>query len=482
MTSRRNWPGMATMVAGVILAAFFAGTALGTKPSAVAQTPTNGVSVLRQLEHGFTSVAERAEPAVVSITVERPSRNASSDMPDIFRDFFGPRTPSPRGDTRTVGGSGVIVREDGYILTNDHVIEGASNVTVKLHDGRRFEGTVLRDRNTDLALVKIDATKLPTARLADSNSVRVGSWAIAIGSPFGLSNTLTVGVISALEREAQIQGRFYASLIQTDASINPGNSGGPLLNIDGEVIGINVAIESPTGANAGIGYAIPSNTAAFVMEQLIERGKVIRGYMGLVPVDITPEDAQIFGVSDGGALVSRIDQDTPASKAGLQVEDVIIEYDGQKVTGSIMFRDLVARTEPGKQVKVRVIRNKETKEFAVTVGERPDEEVAEGPATPERAGRIGLQVSAITPELRQQFSIGNNVNGVVVTRVSAGGPAARAGILEGDVILRVNTQAVTNPNQFGRILGDMRAGATAFIVVQRAEATMRLQVRIPSGE
>lgn len=473
---------MATMVAGIVLAAFFAGTALGTKPSAVAQTPSNGVSVLRQLEHGFTSVAETVEPAVVSITVERPARNVSSDMPDIFRDFFGPRMPSPRGDTRTVGGSGVIVRSDGYILTNDHVIEGATNVTVKLNDGRRFEGTVLRDRNTDLALVKIDAQNLPTARLADSNSVRVGSWAIAIGSPFGLSNTLTVGVISALEREAQIQGRFYASLIQTDASINPGNSGGPLLNIDGEVIGINVAIESPTGANAGIGYAIPSNTAAFVMEQLIERGKVVRGYMGLVPVDLTPEDAETYGVKDGGALISRIDQDTPAAKAGLQVEDVIVEYDGQKVTGSIMFRDLVARTEPGKQVKVRVIRNKESKDFTVTVGERPDEEVAQEPAAPERAGRIGLQVRAITPELRQQYSIASGVNGVVVTGVSAGSPAARAGFMEGDVILRVNTQAVTNPNQFGRIIGDMRAGATASIVVQRSEATMRLQVRIPSGE
>jgi serine protease Do len=469
----------------VVVAAAGAPFLLKQNPPANAQASSPALGALAQLQDGFTAVAEAVEPAVVSISAERTSRTASLDLPDIFRNWpfgdlpFGAPRATPR--TQTVGGSGVIVRSDGYILTNDHVVGGAENVTVTLFDGREFPGKVMRDYATDLAVVKIEADNLPTAKLGDSSKVRPGAWAIAIGSPLGFSNTLTVGVVSALEREMSIPdsegpGRYYASLIQTDASINPGNSGGPLLNLQGEVIGINVAIASPTGGNIGLGFAIPSNTAKFVLEQLVKHGKVNRGFLGVVPVDVRPAMAKSYGV-EKGALIRSVTDGTPAAEAGIRVEDVIVEFDGKPIESGLALRDAVARTAPGSKVKVVVVRGGQRKTLEVTVGSPPT--TLPGNEETPRTEELGISVSPLNNNTRSEYGIGQDVRGVVVTSVTPGSNAARAGISRGDVIQRVNGVATNTVADFNRAVRGLKSGDTARIVIRRGDAQSLVEVRIP---
>lgn len=436
------------------------------------------------LQNAFIQVAERAEPAVVSITAERAT-SATREIPDIFRNFpfdFGPQPRPDRPRTRTVGGSGVIVRSNGYILTNDHVVGGAEKVTVTLHDGREFEGEVTRDYATDLAVIKIDANNLPSLSLTDSSELKPGAWAIAIGSPFGLENTLTVGVISALERETFIpdgtggQGRYYASLIQTDASINPGNSGGPLLDLDGNIIGINVAIESPTGANVGLGFAIPANTAEYVLEQLIESGKVVRGYMGVLPRNLTPAMREDYGV-DSGAFIAQVTEGTPAAEAGVQVEDVVVEIDGKPIDDALALREAVARTKPGSQVNVVVIRNQQRQTLRLSVGTPPGEMT--GDTTPVQSEELGMRVTALTQQMREQLDLPSTVQGVVVTEVSPNGAAARGGIATNDVIQRINGKDIVNVQQYREAMGAINSGDTARIVIRRGDSRSLVQLQMP---
>ena len=356
--------GMALVIS---LAANFSGrnVAYATDQKIASQEQRAG---LYDLQNAFTSLVDEVLPSVVSIESKHAgdTKQTMQGFEDFFKDFpfpFAfprPETPdTPRQmPDRMVHGSGVIVRSDGYILTNDHVVGGAEKVTVQLKDGREFQGTVTRDLRSDLAVVKIDARNLPAANLGDSSKIKVGSWAIAIGSPFELDQTVTVGVVSAIGRQGtasdETKTRFYPNLIQTDASINPGNSGGPLVNIDGEVIGVNTLIRSTFGGNVGIGFAIPINTAKFVLDQLITQGKVTRGYLGFVPVDLTPRDKERYGVKEG-ALVKSVRATTPADKAGLQVEDVIVKFDGKSVSNEIQLRDLIAATPPGKKITVVVL-------------------------------------------------------------------------------------------------------------------------------
>jgi len=476
------------VLVGALAAAVAAGAPFMVRegPRANAQASSSpALEALSQLQDGFTAVAEAVEPAVVSISAERTSRAASLDLPDIFRNWpfgdlpFGPPRAAPR--TRTVGGSGVIVRPDGYILTNDHVVGGAENVTVTLYDGREFPGKVMRDYATDLAVVKIDADNLPTAKLGDSSRVKPGAWAIAIGSPLGFSNTLTVGVVSALEREMSIPdtegpGRYYASLIQTDASINPGNSGGPLLNLQGEVIGINVAIASPTGGSVGLGFAIPINTAKFVLEQLVKHGKVNRGFLGVVPVDVKPAMAKSYGV-EKGALIRSVTDGTPAAEAGIQVEDVIVEFDGKPIESGLALRDAVARTAPGSKVKVVVVRGGERKTLEVTVGSPPA--TLPGDEEAPRTEELGISVAPLNNSTRSEYGIGQDVRGVVVTSVAPGSNAARAGISRGDVIQRVNGIATNTVADFNRAVRSLKTGDTARIVIRRGDAQSLVEVRVP---
>ncbi|MCC6485110.1 MAG: Do family serine endopeptidase [Armatimonadetes bacterium] len=483
-------PQVAGVVSAAILGVSLVGGAALIAPKMQTGTATAATATvapeLLQLQNSFSALATQVEPSVVSITAERKV-NVSSGIPDIFRNFPFGNVPAPRtrSRTQTVGGSGVIVRSDGYILTNDHVVGGMDNVEVKLDDGRKFPGKVLRDYATDLAVVKIDATNLPAATLADSSKVKPGNWAIAIGSPFGLSNTLTVGVVSALERENVIpdsQGgaRYYASLIQTDAAINPGNSGGPLLDITGKVIGINVMIESPSGANAGIGFAIPSNTARFVMDQLIAKGKVVRGYLGVAPSDVEPADAKRYKV-EKGAIVSSVTDDTPASKAGMQVEDVIVEFNGKPIKDALSLREMVARTEPGTKAAVVVVRNGERKTLNVTVGTFPDQNPSGDSESTTVGNRetLGVSVQSLTADMRSQLGLGANVKGVVVSDVDSSGPAAEAGLQQGDVIQKVDQKPVTTPAEFRTAVKNLKPGDTTILVVRRKDSVRAVEVNIP---
>ncbi len=442
-------------------------------------------AALHNLEDAFSSIAEEVLPSVVKITSER-TVTTSGNVPffddEFFRSFpFSIPMPEGRSEKQTIpsSGTGVIVRADGYILTNDHVVGGADNVTVTLQDGREFKGKVSRDPRGDLAIIKIDATGLQAAKLGDSDKVKVGSWAIAMGSPFGYDQTVTVGVVSAKGRHAEVsdgtEGRYYSNLIQTDASINPGNSGGPLINIDGEVIGINTLIRSTGGGNIGIGFAIPVNTAKFVMNQLIEHGKVERGFLGVVPTDLTPKNAERLGVKKG-VLVLTVDVDTPADKAGIQVEDVIVEFDGKQVDSESQFRDVVAATKPGKQVNVVVVRDKQRKVLKVTLGNAP--EIASAESAEEVTGKIGFSVADLTPESAKKYGLDEGTKGVVITKVSAGSKAARAGIKPGLIVRAVNGKAVETVTDFNAATKDVKSGDTLYLRLGTKERVMLVEVPV----
>ena len=468
------------VVLGVALAAYFTGSIAYAVDKAT--TTQEQRAVLHSLEDAFSSIAEETLPSVVKITSERTVSVGANPLDDFFRNSpFQVPTPDNSPDTQVVpsSGSGVIVRSDGYILTNDHVAGGADNVTVTLQDGREFKGKVSRDPRGDLAIVKIDATGLPAAKLGDSDKVKVGSWAIAMGSPFGYDQSVTVGVVSAKGRHAAVEdgteGRYYSNLIQTDASINPGNSGGPLINIDGDVIGINTLIQSSTGGNIGIGFAIPVNTAKFAMEQLIKTGKVSRGFLGVAPTDLTPKTAERYGVQKG-ALVLTVDMGTPADKAGVQVEDVIVEFDGKPVESENQFRELVAGTPPGKAVDVVVMRDKQRKTLKVTLDEAPTT-IAQTPPE-EVTGKIGLNVAELTSELVSQYNLKEGTKGVVITKVTPGSRAAREGIKPGLIIRAVNSTAIKTVADFDAATKDAKSGDTLRLRIETKERTILIEVPV----
>jgi len=447
-------------------------------------------AILNEMQQGFISIVDEVLPSVVSITSIKVV-SVRDIVPwfdeEFFQDFPWPFS-FPKPDQRSIPerkqrqesyGSGVIVRSDGYILTNDHVVGEADIVKVTLKDGRQFEGKVTRDPGSDLAIVKIDARNLPAAKLGDSNKVKPGSWAIAIGSPFGLNNTVTVGVISATGRSEVAsdgsQARFYPNLIQTDASINPGNSGGPLVNLDGEVIGINTLIRTSMGVgNIGIGFAIPSNTAKFVMDRLIKHGKVVRGFLGVVPEDLTPEDKERYGVQEG-AEVTSVEAGSPADKAGIQVEDVIVEIDGKKVSGELDLRQIVEAIPPGKRVKAVIVRDKKRLTLDVTIGER-EQTVALAPG--EAKPGLGFNVVDLTPTLAEKYNLSAKLKGVVVTEVDPGSGAERAGLQPGDLITKANGKPVASLSDFKAAVKGIKSGDTLRLIVVSEKRTRIVEVPI----
>lgn len=422
-------------------------------------------------ESAFISIAKEVYPAVVSITtvhVEkiggfsyRPRGPFGEDFfDDFFREFFG---GFPEREYRAVGlGSGVIIDKEGYILTNYHVVEGSEKdqVTVKLPDGREFKGAITGvDQRSDLAIVKIEAKDLPVARLGDSDKLEIGQWAIAIGNPFGFvlgdpNPTMTVGVISALHRtlpQTLETGRYYGDLIQTDAAINRGNSGGPLVNVNGEVIGINVAIFSTTGGYQGIGFAIPINTAKEVIDDLIKGKRVLYGWLGVKVQDITQSLADYFGLSDmEGVLVAEVLPDGPAFAGGLKDGDIIRTYEGEEVKNTQELIKRVSRTKVGKKVEVGVIREKKPLSLRVEIAERPTS-LAELGGQAKPAVWRGLEVSEISPELARRYNL-TETKGVVVTNIEMGSPAEEAGLREGDVINEIDRAVVENLSDYNRCI------------------------------
>lgn len=434
------------------------------------------------LESAFMRVADTVGPATVSVIARIPEtpRPDSEEKPEDerFDELFGDEPDQSRRRNLRASGSGVIVRADGYILTNDHIVEEArgGDLEVTLSDGTSYRGKALRDTNTDLAVIKIDPEKpLPFVRLADSGQIKVGQWAIAIGSPFGQPNTMTTGIVSALHRRKTIgdtgrDARFYPNLVQTDASINPGNSGGPLLNIRGELIGINVAIYSPTGTNAGIGFAIPANTAKRVMDQLIADGKVTRGYLGLIPSDVPPGLRKRLGVSQG-AYITRVDSETPADEAGLLPDDVVTRIGTEEIKDESDFRDLVAATKPGTKLSLNVLRGGKNMTIAATVAAiqaPPRDPASTAPlaSTPCTPGQLGFDPRPLADSLRTE----GVQPGVYVRNVRFGSPASEARLVRGHIITSINGAPVQSVSALETALKSARPGETlTFRVLQRSQ-------------
>jgi serine protease Do len=447
-----------------------------------------GIENLKQTGMAFRAVAKQVSPAVVFIKVEKETTGNQPGMTpfggpfgdEFFRRFFG-TPPDSRGERKprkrhSVGqGSGFIVTPDGTIMTNNHVVEDASRITVFLQDGRELEAeTVGTDPATDVAIIKIDESDLPYLKLGDSDQLEVGDWVLAFGNPFGLSHTLTAGIVSAKGRSGMGLSD-YENFIQTDAAINPGNSGGPLVNLDGRVVGMNTAIFSRSGGSMGIGFAIPINMAQQVRTQLVEHGKVTRGHLGVYIQDLNQDLAESFGLPDTkGILIAKIIEDSPAEQAGLEQGDILLTLDGEPVGKVAEFRNRIAMMAPETKIKVGLLRDGKDKTLTVTIGKREDDSEISA-SEPGSAAELGMSLQALTPELREQLGY-EDETGVLVTDVEPGSPAANAGIARGALILEVNRKPVTSPEQIKQALQD-NPGKPLLLLVRHKDATRYLALK-----
>jgi len=408
------------------------------------------------------------KPAVVNISSRRLEERVEMQNPFGNLSPFGDDERGPRRPRHTVRsmGSGFIINPAGYIVTNNHVVEGATDIRVKIDDGREMAGTVVgRDPKTDLALLKVEATGLPVIPLGDSTQLQVGEPVMAIGNPFGLERTVTTGIVSATGRVIG-QGP-YDDFIQTDASINPGNSGGPLINGRGQAVGINAAIFSQSGGSVGIGFAIPVNQAKSVVTQLVASGKVTRGWLGVTIQPLTAELAKGFNVTEGtGALVAGVQDGSPAARAGVKAGDIITHYDGQKVATSADLPKLVAATAVGRQVPVTVVREGKKVALNVTVAQMDEPGQPVVAQAEEAKGPLGLTVETVTPSIAKELKL-SEPRGVIVRGVRSGSPAENAGIRAGDVITEVDRQAVADAAQMKRALEKHPKGAPVVVMVRR---------------
>ena len=436
-------------------------------------------SAQRGMPGSFAELAEQQSHVAVNISTTRTVKGVERLSPFLgreFKDFFGDEffkrffgeIPEEQLKQQSLG-SGVVVSEDGYILTNNHVVAEADEILITLSNKKKSEAKqaklIGRDPKTDLALVKIEVDGIiPAARLGDSDKLRVGDWVVAIGNPFGLGSTVTAGIVSAKGRT--LGAGPYDNFIQTDASINPGNSGGPLFNLDGEVVGINTAIFTRTGGSIGIGFAIPINMAKSVMRQLKEKGKVVRGWLGVTIQVVTPKLKEKFGLeSEQGALVAEVAKDSPADKGGLKRGDVIISFAGKKVKEMNALPPLVADTPVGKEVEVIVIRKGKEKRLTIAVGELHEEKRTTG-AGEEIERVFGLTVQELTPELAESLSL-KGEKGVVVTNVKRGSPAHEAGLQRGNLIQEIESQRVEGMDDYNRIMRESSSTKQILMVIKQ---------------
>ncbi len=438
----------------------------------------------------FTVLAEQQGPAVVNISITQVMRSQSTfpqsrELEEFFKRFGIPGMPGFPGGPNQDGreyksqslGSGFIISHDGYILTNAHVVNAADEVLVKLSDKREFKAKIIgADKRTDVALIKIKATNLPKVTIGNPAKLKVGEWVAAIGSPFGLENTMTAGIVSAKARALPQEN--YVPFIQTDVAINPGNSGGPLFNLAGEVVGINSQIYSRSGGSVGLSFSIPIDVAINISNQLKNTGKITRGWLGVSIQEITKELAESFGMKQAkGALIAGVERNGPADKGGLEAGDVITKFDGKKVNTSSDLPRIVGSTEPGKMVNVEVVRKGYNKRLRIKVGEMASEDVqvsqrSKTPAERE-VNRIGLTLKALTAQQKKKL---NGKNGLLVT--GSAGPAAEAGIRRGDVILGLNNSETQSVERFNKQIDAVPAGKTIAVLVQRGDSTLYVPIKV----
>jgi len=499
MSTRQHRYGIKTLI-GIIIASFVVGIIVASElkltPSLKAistfgqekdKNSENKSSTVPAQLPSFVELAKELEPAVVNISTTKVIHKGRQGFTPFqgpfgerspFRDFFDKffEDMVPKDYKQTSLGSGFIIDKDGYILTNYHVIQGADEIKVKLSNEKEFKAEIIgKDPKTDIALIKIKSWKdLPVVKLGNSDELQVGEWVMAIGNPFGLDHTVTAGIVSAKGRI--IGAGPYDNFIQTDASINPGNSGGPLINLKGEVIGINTAIIS---SGQGIGVAIPINMAKGLIPQLKERGKVIRGWLGVVIQKVTAEIAKSFGLKEAeGALVADVEEGGPADKAGIKRGDIIIELDGKKIDEMNMLPRLVATLNVGKEAKVKIIRDGKENTLKVIIGEFPEKEIV---ASREQAGeKLGMVVQNLTPDIAKQFGYVGERGGLV-TDVIADSPADEAGIKQGDLIKEINRNPVKDLGNYMAILSKVK-GDSLLLLIRRADSTLYVVLKIPGKE
>jgi serine protease Do len=496
---------------GIVLGvALFVATGLlvftgANRPTPLEEKPrpligNSGTAALRGVSESFGEIAERVGPSVVTVYSEKVVRFQRPEVPFPFGDdfpfrwFFGdrdapqrrPRTPQQREYkfSQSGLGSGIIIDQAGHILTNHHVVKDVDEIKIILADKRVFPAEIVgTDPKTDIAIIKIKGKvprNLPAATLGDSDQARVGDWVLAIGAPFGYTQTLTHGIISAKGRSNVGDSDTYEDFIQTDAPINPGNSGGPLVNLHGEVIGINSAIATSIGQFAGVGFAIPINMARDIMTELIKTGHVRRGLLGIAIQNIDEDLARQFGLPNNkGALVSQVNKDSPAEKAGLKPGDVILRYQGKDVDDTRQLRTLVAATAPGSKVEVVVARDGKERALKVTVGELPSgasEGAGEGEESKPSAN-LGLTVAPLDAGTAKQYNLDETDKGVVVTDVDEGSPAAFAELRPGDLITELDRQTVTNVDEFRDAIAKAKGKESILMLVKRDDASRFVIVR-----
>jgi len=453
-----------------------------TPLSALAADP-DSIAALRQMGKAFSSIAEKASPAVVGLQAEKTvSRDSQTyrNSPfgdDFYEYFFGPRSPRQRSPQRrnqqpqTALGSGFVISPDGYILTNNHMVEDAEKVTVELAGGRKFTAEITgTDPDSDIAVIKIDADNLPYLELADSDTLEVGEWVLAIGNPLGFSHTVTAGIVSAKGRSVGLA--TIENFIQTDAAINRGNSGGPLINLEGKVVGMNTAIYGATG-NIGIGFAIPVNMAKHVYKQLREGGSVERGFLGISFEDLTPDLAAAFDLKTDtkGVAIKEVIADSAAEKAGLKRYDVIVEFEGQAVEKSNQFLNRVAMLSPDTKVEVVVLRDGKRKTFTVQLGKRPPEAEIRGNLPADTIKELGFSVINMNEELAKQLGY-EDESGVIVREVEAGSQAEQAGIVPGVLIKEVNRQPINNTKEFGEEIKIAQKKGRALLLIRQDNSSI----------
>jgi serine protease Do len=482
----QQWAGRALILA-------FLATCFPVMFAYSARAADQGIENLRQTGKAFAQVAKKVSPAVVFIQVEKNVTDKISNeaLPHIgpfgdefFKRFFGaPFQGNPQDRQRpkrhVVGqGSGFIVSSNGYILTNNHVIGDADKVTVKLQDGREYSAKVIgTDPHSDVAVIRIDAQNLPVLSLGDSDTLEVGEWVVAVGNPFGLSHSLTAGIVSAKGR-SNIGLADYENFIQTDAAINPGNSGGPLVNLDGMAVGMNTAIYSRSGGYMGIGFAIPINMIKSIKDQLISNGSVTRGYLGITIQNITPDLAKSFNLENRkGILIAQVSEDSPAEKAGLKQGDVIIAFNGKPVEQVGPFRNLVAMEAPGSKKTITVIRNGKSETFTIKIGKLPDSESQANDSSSHGVEELGLTVHSLTKDIAEQYGL-DGERGVIVTHVESGSIAEMAGIGAGTLIQEVDRKTITTMDEFKRALDDAFQKGSVLMLIKKGQYSRYVALKV----